>query len=152
MIIKTHRPNQALRITHDNTGVLNADPDDAIGKRDTVGVDIPLRFSIKSSRLLERVDEREKEGGDIEGPSPRMEWRHPMRGEMLEEVDRFSSMSDAECVRDRLSPSPPTKEEGEGGCWSSVEPGPVKKQNLQQVNGSGKEGKGKATHLSKNCL
>jgi hypothetical protein len=117
----------------DNTGVLNADPDDAIDKRDTVGVNDPLRFSIKSSRLFERVGEIERDK-EAEDPNARVEWRPPMRGEMPEEMDRSSWMSDTECVRGRpsMTSPPPTEDEGEGGCcWSSVEPGPVKKQNLK---------------------
>jgi hypothetical protein len=56
----------------DNTGVLNADPDDAIDKRDTVGVNDPLRFSIKSSRLFERVGEIERDK-EAEDPNARVE-------------------------------------------------------------------------------
>jgi hypothetical protein len=113
-----------------------------------VGVNEPLRFSIKSSRLLERVGERD----DDEGPSPREE-QPSMRGEMPEGMDRSSWMSEAECVRGRPSMTPPA--EGKGECCSSVEPGPVKKQNLQtRKNKLGnrifeKEG---PTYLFKNCL
>jgi len=113
--------------TPQNTGVptwfSNADTEDANDKRDTVGVNDPLRFSIKSSKLLERAEERV----DAEGPSPREE-QPSMRGEMPEGMDRSSWMSEAEWVRGRPSMTP--LPEGEGECCSSVEPGPVKKQNL----------------------
>jgi hypothetical protein len=90
-----------------------------------VGVNDPLRFSIKSSRLLERVGERERE--DVEGPSPSEE-QPSIHGEMPEGMDNSSWMSEAECVRGRPSMMPAA--EGEGECCSSIEPGPVKKQNL----------------------
>ena len=112
-----------------------------------MGVNDPLRFSIKSSRLLERVGEMD----DVEGPSPREE-KPSMRGEIPEGMDNSSWMSEAECVRGRPSMTPTA--EGEGECCSSIEPGPVKKQNLQQKKRSGKNRmhERKATHLFKNCL
>ena len=96
-----------------------------------MGVSDPLRISFKSSRLLERVGEKERYGG-VEDPRLMEEWKPPRRGEMPEGMDRSSSISDAECERGRssMTPPPPTKTEGEGERWSRVKPGPVKKQNL----------------------
>ena len=90
-----------------------------------MGVNDPLRLDIRSSRLLERAGERDGDGG----PGPRGE-RPSMRGEMPEGIDSSSWMSEAECVRGR--PSITSSDEGGSECCSSVEPGPVKKQNLQQ--------------------
>lgn len=86
----------------------------------------------------------------MEDPSPRVE-KPSMHGEMPEGRDKSSWMSEAECVRGR--PSMTSAPGGGGECCSSIEPGPVKKQNLQQKKGQEtKRMKGRTMYLFKNCL